>query len=149
MNRILNSVAIGLLLLTASCQAIPQQEPVEIAEVPAENVAERSPMQANLDDFASTFAFFDENQVSVEEYKAAILEFVACTEQDQDYVELLADLTPGQKAASQWTILSFFMVFSQFEFTEDSADDSEESSELEMYESLLSAIEFCEEQEQQ
>ncbi len=149
MKRILQCVAVGFILLAASCQAIPQQEPAEIAETPAEKVAERSLMQADLDDFASAFAFFDESQVDMEEYKAAILEFVACIEQDEEYVELLAALTPGQKAASQWTVLTFFMASSQFDFTANSADSSEESSEPETYEMLLAAIEFCKEQEQQ
>lgn len=149
MKCILHCVAVGLSVLTVSCPTIPQQEPVEIVETPVEKVAERSPMQADLDDFASAYAFFDENKVDAEEYKAAILEFVACIQQDEEYVEHLADLKPGQKAAVQWSGLIFFMAFSQVDLTEDSVGDSAESSELETYGMLLAAVEFCEEQEQQ
>ena len=152
MNRILNSVAVGLLLLTASCQAIPQQRPAEKVEAPAEKAAERTPMQADLDDFAATFASSDEKEDDVEEYKAAILDFVACANQDEEYLEIIADLPPGQQSAANWTVLMFYMVFSQMDFTftetddsvtEGPADDSGEVEQMNMYESLVESVELC------
>ena len=115
-------VTVAALLLTA-CNPIPA-EPVIPTLVPTPStISEREPMQATLHDFASFFAMIDDDKLEPELYADAIMEIVACMEEDESFMAEIEEYTPGELAAGQWMIIIFIMASTQHEITLEASTD--------------------------
>ena len=92
-------------LVLAACNPIPAN-PVP---TPTPTPVEREPLQMSLYDFANYLARLDENALEPAQYAEAVLEIVACSEKDVEYMPEVENYTPGEKAAESWWIIGVFM----------------------------------------
>ena len=125
---------IAALLLTA-CNPIPAN-PVP---TPTPTPAEREPLQMSLYDFANFLARLDENALEPAQYADAVLEIVACMEQDVEYSAEVENYTPGEKAAENWWIIGLFMAL----VAEQEFKHMDENTEFGMHSWLKAAHTLC------
>ncbi len=97
-------VTFAALLLTA-CNPIPAN-PVP---TPTPTPFEREPLQISLYDFANFMARQDGNALEPAQYADAVLEIVACMDQEVEYSADVENYTPGEKAVAYWWITGIFM----------------------------------------
>ena len=119
-------IAIATLMLTA-CNPISAEPNIPTPVPTPYPFLEREPMQASLYDFASLFAKIDDGGLKPELYADAIMEIVACIEEDESFMAEIEEYTPGELAAGQWMMTMFIMAISTkleitFEGTEASTD---------------------------